>query len=246
MQIDWWTLGLQTINALVLIWLLARFLFRPIASMLAERKAAAAALMDEAAEAKAAAQALSERAQDRLTEIGAERTATLRAAADEAKAAKDALLTAAKAEVERLRSEALAEIEHVRKCERRADAERARQLAVDIARRLVARLPKTARVAGFIDGLVQAVAALPEQTRADFCHSGGAVLTAPEPLTAEEEAVCRAKLAKAFGRPLELAIHSDPGLLAGLELEDQHTSIRNSFRADLARIAAELSRQEKD
>ena len=26
MQIDWWTLGLQAVNALVLIWLLAHFL----------------------------------------------------------------------------------------------------------------------------------------------------------------------------------------------------------------------------
>ena len=41
MQIDWWTLGLQTVNALVLIWLLSRFLFRPIASILAEREVAA-------------------------------------------------------------------------------------------------------------------------------------------------------------------------------------------------------------
>ena len=41
MRIDLWTLGLQAINALVLIWLLARFLFRPIAAIIAERKALA-------------------------------------------------------------------------------------------------------------------------------------------------------------------------------------------------------------
>ena len=30
MHIDWWTLALQTVNVLVLIWLLARFFFRPV------------------------------------------------------------------------------------------------------------------------------------------------------------------------------------------------------------------------
>ncbi len=41
MHIDWSTLALQTINALVLVWLLARFLFRPVAEIVAERQDAA-------------------------------------------------------------------------------------------------------------------------------------------------------------------------------------------------------------
>jgi F-type H+-transporting ATPase subunit b len=42
MKIDWWTLGLQTINILVLVWILSRFLFRPVSDMIAARQAAAA------------------------------------------------------------------------------------------------------------------------------------------------------------------------------------------------------------
>ena len=41
MTIDWWTLGLQTINVLILIWILARFLFRPVAKIIAAERAAA-------------------------------------------------------------------------------------------------------------------------------------------------------------------------------------------------------------
>ena len=37
MHIDLWTLGLQTINVLVLVWLLARFLFRPVAAIVVQR-----------------------------------------------------------------------------------------------------------------------------------------------------------------------------------------------------------------
>jgi F-type H+-transporting ATPase subunit b len=48
MQIDWWTLGLQTVNALVLIWLLAHFLFRPVVDAIAGRQKAAGQLLADA------------------------------------------------------------------------------------------------------------------------------------------------------------------------------------------------------
>ena len=41
MSIDWWTLGLQTVNIVILVWLLQRFFWAPIAGMLVERRAAA-------------------------------------------------------------------------------------------------------------------------------------------------------------------------------------------------------------
>ena len=49
MHIDLWTLALQTINVLVLVWLLARFLFRPVAAIIAARRAAADKLLADAA-----------------------------------------------------------------------------------------------------------------------------------------------------------------------------------------------------
>ena len=55
MHIDWSTLGLQTVNALVLIWLLAHFMFHPVADAIAGRQKAAVQLLDEAKTAKAAA-----------------------------------------------------------------------------------------------------------------------------------------------------------------------------------------------
>ena len=56
MHIDWWTLGLQTVNAVVLIWLLAHFLFRPVADAIAGRQKAAGQLLADAKAAKAAAE----------------------------------------------------------------------------------------------------------------------------------------------------------------------------------------------
>ena len=48
MTIDWWTLGLQTVNVLILIWLLGRFFWRPVAAMIEQRRAADARILAEA------------------------------------------------------------------------------------------------------------------------------------------------------------------------------------------------------
>ena len=62
MQIDWWTLGLQAVNALVLIWLLAHFLFRPVVNAVAARQKAAGQLLTDAKAAKAAVESEREKA----------------------------------------------------------------------------------------------------------------------------------------------------------------------------------------
>ena len=59
MHIDLWTLGLQAINVLVLVWLLARFLFRPLTAIIAQRRQATETLLADATAARAQAQAAS-------------------------------------------------------------------------------------------------------------------------------------------------------------------------------------------
>ncbi|MCD4556422.1 F0F1 ATP synthase subunit B, partial [Burkholderia pseudomallei] len=85
MRIDWSTLALQTVNVVVLVWLLSRFLFRPVSDIIAKRQAAARKLIDDASRERDAAHAERERAR-------AER-ASLAAARDDA--LKDALAQAA-------------------------------------------------------------------------------------------------------------------------------------------------------
>jgi F-type H+-transporting ATPase subunit b len=237
MRIDWWTLSLQTVNAVVLIWLLAYFLFRPVANVIAARKAAAARLLGEAEQAKSLALATQDAEKAALAEIAGGRTAALSAAREEAETQKAALLAAARADAERLRSEAQAERAREAALGRETQMKQASALAVDIAKRLVARFPPSSLVAGFIEGLARAAAALPPEDKLDFDKAEGARLKAPRALTPQEDADCRHALENAFGRPLAFSIEIDPSVIAGLELENHHTTIKNSLRADLARIS---------
>ncbi len=51
----------------------------------------------------------------------------------------------------------------------------------------------------------------------------------------------RQLIADAFGARPEIAFKEDPGLIAGLELHGPHLVIKNSWRADLAKILTDLS-----
>lgn len=245
MQIDWWTLGLQTVNVLILIWILARFLFRPIAGIVAARQAEAMRLLDEAKAAVAAGLAERAKAVEEAAQLASHRGDILKAAATEAEAEKAALITAAHSEIEQLRATATVEIARAKDGEAVALADRASQLAVDIAAKLMTRIPVDLQVVGFIDGLAAGIAALPAATRAGIGSDGASLrLTASRALSEAEIAACRGKLKEALGRPVDLTIVTEPSLIAGLEIETPHAVVRNSLRADLDRITTELTRHD--
>jgi len=246
MRIDWWTLGLQAVNLLVLIWILARFLFRPVAAMIVARQAATAQLLEEARAARAAAEAEKQRASDEAARLAGTREERLQAANAEAEAEKAALLAQARTQVEQLLAAANAEIARARREEATTAGERASRLAVDIASKVMTRLPEEVRVVGFVEGLAAGIAALPDATRAEVGADGAPLhLKAARSLTDAEAETCRATLARALGRPVEIAVETDPGLIAGLELDTRHAVVRNSFRADLDRLSIELMRHDE-
>ena len=244
MRIDLWTLGLQTINVLILIWILSKFLFRPVVAIIEERRRAAQKLLDDAEAAKREAVAARERAEAEAARIAAARDEVLRHAAQEAEAQRAGALAAAREEADQLRDAAETDARSFRLAEEASASDRSAKLAVDIGGKLLARLPEEARVAGFIDGLAQALASLPETTRRGVGADGKARLCAPRPLNAEETQACRHALERALGRPVDFTILVDPSLIAGLELETPHAVVRNSFRADLSRILEELTRHD--
>lgn len=242
MHIDWWTLGIQAVNVLVLIWLLSRFLFKPVAAMIDRRQQAARAILDEADAARQAAlaeraTAASEHAALKAGHAAAEAAAV--AAADRAAAA---VLDAARAEAARITARA-AEAADRAAAARTAEVEAAaRTLAARIATRLLDRLPVGARLDGFIDGFADALDGLPDAVKRHFTDEGETLVLLA---AAEVDAATRADLEAAIGRVLgaipPLEIRVEPALIAGFEAAADHAVVTNSFRADLAQIAREFA-----
>ncbi|MCW3476412.1 F0F1 ATP synthase subunit B family protein [Limobrevibacterium gyesilva] len=241
MHLDVWTLALQTINVLVLVWLLARFLFRPITAIIAERRAAAEKLLADATAVQANARATEAELARLRSGFSAEADRILAQAHAQAAADRAALLQQATEQATQLRKDAEAAIQRDRVAAQAELDQQACSLAASIARRLLGRIPAKSATAGLIDTLAADVAALPEATRREIVTQGEAVeIVTAVPLGPQEQHACRDMLAGILDGAVEIAFHSDPSLIAGIELHGPHARIRNSWKADLERIAAEL------
>src|ERR1017187_9836039 len=92
MPIDWFTIGAQALNFLILVWLMKRFLYQPILDAIDAREKRIAAELADAAAKKAEAQKDRDEFQYKNEEFDRQRAALLSQATDEAKAERQRLL----------------------------------------------------------------------------------------------------------------------------------------------------------
>jgi F-type H+-transporting ATPase subunit b len=246
MRFDWTTLLLQTVNLLVLVWLLQRFLFRPVMAIIAERRRAADALLADAEAARDTARAEAERIASRRQSLAAEGDHILADAHASAEAERTELLAQARQEAARTQQATETTLDQERARQRRALEAEARQLAVTIAARLLARVPPQAATAALLEMLDTWLATLPT---ADLTSLTGPrepleVATAAA-LDASAQAACTAMLRRRLGDGLRARFITDPSLIAGIELRGPHARLRNTWRADLDRIAEELEKDDQ-
>ena len=246
MHIDWWTLALQTVNVLVLLWILSRYFFRPVMDIVARRQAEAERLLSDAASARTQATAARGEVLEARADTAAERDRLMEEARKAAEAEKAVLLGHASREIEKLRREAQAALARERIEGEKAVLEHARELSLEIARRLLGRIPPAAVFDVFLEGLCREVKAMSGDARQKLSHDGGRpvdVVTA-EALSPEEAARVRDAIGRALGAHPLMEFRVDPTLAAGIELHCRNMIVRNNWRADLDRIAEDLARDE--
>ena len=246
MTIDWWTLGFQTVNVGVLIWLLARFFWRPVAAMIERRRASTQQTLAEADARRAQADAALAEIERTRAGFAGEREAILAAAREAAEREAAARREEAAKQAAAIEAAARAAIESEREAAEKAWAERAARLAVEIAERLAGRLDGAAVRAAFLDWLVIAIRALPDEKRRPATADGVALeATSATPIDPLEQESVRQRIAEAFGAETRITFKTDPSLIAGLELSGPHLVVSNSWRADLARILADIAHDDE-
>jgi F-type H+-transporting ATPase subunit b len=103
MLIDWFTVGAQGVNFLILVWLLRRFLYKPVLAAIDAREKSVAAKLADATAREAKAQAEGEELRKRNEAFDREREGLLRKATDEAAAERQRLIESARQDSQLLR-----------------------------------------------------------------------------------------------------------------------------------------------
>jgi F-type H+-transporting ATPase subunit b len=233
MTIDFWGLGLQAINVLVLVWLLTRVFWRPVAAAIATRQTAATAVTDAAAATQAKADAALAKVTKARDAISAERAAALDAAKTEAEATAKAAQTEAQTKADALLAAAKTTAAQDAETAQADNAAKATELALMIAARLLKRLDSPKVQAAFMAQLVETISQMPEADRASLVDApkGIEVVSPVDP--GDQKAAIEKAVRKALGGVPELRFVTDPALIAGLELRSPHFVLHNSWQADL-------------
>ncbi|WP_377278093.1 F0F1 ATP synthase subunit delta [Rhizobium sp. R86522] len=242
MTINWWTLALQAVNVLILVWLLSWLFWRPVAAAIAKRRDFTQDMLDDAKATQTKVDAALADISESRAGIAAERSTLLAEAMDKAETAAKVQLTDAKGKAETLLTTAKTSIERDTAAARKDNAAQASALAVEIAAKLLARFKRSPALAEWLERLVQAIEgmSLNERTALVASSTQIEVVTATEPGSEDRAEIEEAVTASLGGAP-KLTFITDPSLLAGLELRSAHLVLHNSWRADLAAILEEMT-----
>lgn len=236
MTIDFWGLGLQAINVLILIWLLSRVFWRPLVAAIAARQKAAQAVIETAmATQDKADKALAEATQARAG-MAAERSATLEKASQDAASASKATLAEAHTKAEAILAAAKVTISRDAEAARKENEAQAADLSLKIAARLLAQMSTPTVQSAFLAQLLDAIKGMPVDDRDALVADpkGVEIVTATD--TSKEQTKIKTAVHKALGGTPVIHFKTDPDLIAGFELRCPHFVLHNSWQADLTQI----------
>lgn len=223
MLIDWFTVGAQALNFVVLVALLKRFLYRPVLDAIDSREARIAAQLSDAQALQAQAQAARTQYEQQQQALAAQHAALQRQAVDEAGAERERLLAAARQAADALAARRQAALQAETDRLQQALDERAGAEVFAIARQALVDLAGAELEALVVDRFIARLAALDGPARAAFAAAlagNGAVLqvrSAFDLPTAQRQAL-EAALQPVFGISASPRYETLPALVVGIEL----------------------------
>jgi len=251
MTIDWWTLGLQAVNFLILVWLLTRFLYRPVRRIIEQRKALVDKARDEAEKAKADAEAARQSYEEERARLPGERQEMLKKAHDELEEDRKKILGAAKDDADKMLAAAEASIEDQRREAIKGIKQDVSHLAGTLAGRILSASASGSLHDVFLEKIEARFNALPEEERdrlvKDLAEEGAAltVVTATD-LAADERGHWTERLAKTLSVGNKPDFRADPAIIGGAELHFPHAVLRFTWADQLETAEKELTSDESD
>ncbi|MHB9139731.1 MAG: F0F1 ATP synthase subunit delta [Victivallaceae bacterium] len=223
MLIDWFTICAQLINFLILVWLLKRFLYKPVLDAIDAREKRIAAELADADAKKAEAKRERDEFQQKNEEFDQQRAALMIEAADDAKVERLRLFDEARMTVAALSARRQEALENDARNLNQAISRRVQKEVFAIARKtltdLAAKNLEECMIEVFIDRL-RTMHDKAEQVFAESIKtaSAPALVRSAFDLSAEQRIAIQNALNETFSSDIPLQFETAPDLIGGIEL----------------------------
>jgi F-type H+-transporting ATPase subunit b len=223
MLIDWFTVGAQVINFLILVWLMKRYLYKPVLAAIAARESRIAKELADADAKKAEAQKEHDTFQQKNLEFDQQRAALLTKATDDAKTEQQKLIDAARKAADALSANRQEALRNDAQTLNQALRLRTEQEVFAIARKALADLATTSLEECMGEVFTRRLHLLDGPTKHLL---GDALKTASSPalirsafdLPPEQRAAIQNAVNETFSADVPLQFATAPDLISGIEL----------------------------
>lgn len=250
MLIDWFTVSAQAINFLILVWLLKRFLYRPVLAAIDAREKRIAQQLESAAKQQAEARAERDDFQRRSNALDQEREKILHAASEAATLERNHLLDGAREEARALRDRLTAVLATERGELRRRLQSQTHAEVFALSRRVLQDLAGTEIQQRMVEVFLTQLRGFSETQRQQVVHPFDSVPRASRGVTAfvhsafelspGQQAAIRSATADTLDAPTTVEFEVSPELICGIELSVNGVKLAWSIPDYLASVSQSL------
>jgi F-type H+-transporting ATPase subunit b len=223
MIIDWFTIGAQALNFLILVWLMKRFLYKPILNAIDMREKKIAAKLADADTKKADAQKQSDEFEKKNKEFDEQRGALLGKATSEAQTERQRLLDEARQAATDLRVKAQETLRNEAHALHQAIGLKTKQEVFAIARKTLGDLSGASLEERMGEVFIRRLREMDSQANKDL---GTALKTASAPalvrsafdVPGEQRAAIQKALNEIFAAEIQIRFETAADLIGGIEL----------------------------
>jgi F-type H+-transporting ATPase subunit b len=223
MLIDWFTVGAQAINFLILVWLMRRFLYNPILDAIDARENRIAAELADADAKRDAAQKQSDDFQHKNEAFDQQRAALLSQATDEVKIERQRLLGEARSDANDLRAKRQETLRREQQSLTSEITRRTREEVFAIARKTLTDLAGADLEKRMSDVFIRRMRELNGEAKDRFANalrssSVPTVVRSTFDLPAEQRAAIQLAVNETFAVDIQLRFDTAPTVISGIEL----------------------------
>lgn len=223
MLIDWFTVIAQLLNFLILVWLLKRFLYRPILNAIDERERKIAAQITEAAQRNEEAESQRALYLEKNDIFERERAMLLQGVIEEVKAEKSQLLESVHLEYEQQRHRKLTALQEEARELKQEIIQKTKDEAFEISRRILLDMASVSLEEQMTAVFIRQVGAMPDEERNTMVQSFRAsrmpvILRSAFELPAAQREMVQNQIDQLFGSATSIQYETTPELISGIEL----------------------------
>ena len=223
MLIDWFTVGAQVVNFLILVWLLKRFLYKPILDALNAREKRIAEELADAATKQSEAERERDAFRTKNEKFDQQRNVLLNEARDEARGERERLLDEARKESDSLRAKRRESLRREQQSLADELARKTQKEVFAIAQKALSDLAGTTLEERMGDVFTRRLRELDGEAKEGLAkvlraRSNPVLVRSAFELPPEQRAAIRDAVRDTFSADVEVCFETSPGIISGVEL----------------------------